>query len=252
MAKAAHMECSFTKLIPRLAKNEIHVWVVQFSHFINRIKELEQVLSSDEMERAYKFRFQEHRDQYITARGCLRLVLARYLAADPIRLRFNYNSFGKPFVAPEYNREELAFSHAHKSGLDLIAITQEKSVGIDIEQIRGDLTFEDIARHFFSPAETSSLLSLSQSMRKETFYRYWTLKEAYLKATGLGLSKPLDHFDVILPSAGSPILLITRPDPEEASKWSLQSLEINKSYAAAVAIQGRIENIHYFDFQKLA
>jgi 4'-phosphopantetheinyl transferase len=120
----------------------------------------------------------------------------------------------------------------------LYAITRGRELGIDLELIRDNLDAEQIAERFFSRREIETLRDLPADQRKHAFFLCWTRKEAYIKARGEGLSLPLDQFDVSLIPEELSALLSTRPDSNEALRWSLQDLTF-ADYAAALAVEGR-------------
>lgn len=243
------MKCLLSNHIPHLQEKDIHLWVFNSSLYTNRVKEFEKVLSNDEIERAIRFRFREHSDKFILFRGCLRFVLARYLKITPAQIRFSYSSYGKPMLVKEINQQGVSFNQSHTIGLGLIAITQNLSIGVDIERIRDDFPYEDIAHNYFSRNEVSELEKLSQPARKEAFFNFWTRKEAFLKAIGCGLSSPLDSFDVSLPTNEGLVILSTSINPKEVNNWSIQNLIIQKDYSAALAIQCHPQNIFFFEYQ---
>ena len=120
----------------------------------------------------------------------------------------------------------------------MIAIAQECKVGVDVERVRPELELESIARRFFSPNEVSELMALPTEQREMAFFNAWTRKEAYIKAQGMGLSLPLDSFDVSLTPNEPAILRATHPDARVAFDWTLLSLDIDSNYTAAVAVEG--------------
>ena len=165
---------------------------------VSRLPNLKQVLSADEHARAERFYFQKDRERFMVARGLLRTVLGRYLNQEPSQLRFCYSPYGKPALATGSGRNTLRFNVSHSHGLALYAITCGRELGVDVELIRPELPDEEIAERFFSFQEVSGLRALPPNMRLEAFFNCWTLKEAYIKARGEGLSLPLDQFDVAL------------------------------------------------------
>jgi len=121
----------------------------------------------------------------------------------------------------------------------LYAVAYRREVGIDLELIRHGLEEEQIADRFFSRREISTLRALPAALRRYAFFLCWTRKEAYIKARGEGLSLPLDQFDVSLIPGEPAALLRTRPDSDEALRWSLQELTPGPpGYAAALAVEG--------------
>jgi 4'-phosphopantetheinyl transferase len=221
-----------------LGDDEVHVWRAWLDQPASRLPTLLDTLTLDERARAARFHFQRDRARFIVARGVLRVVLGRYLEIAPNRLRFCYSPYGKPALAEEFGGDELRFNLSHSDGLALYALTRGRELGIDLERIRSDLADEQIAERFFSPREVATLRTLPPDLRVEAFFNCWTRKEAYIKAIGEGLSHPLDQFDVSLIPGGPALLLCTRPDPQEASRWSLQELPLGAGYVAALAVEG--------------
>ena len=177
--------------------------------------------------------------------GCLRDILARYLQCKPKELSFSINKYGKPVI----DGQKREFNLSHSGNYVLIAVAQERKVGIDVEKIRSNMEIENMASRFFSPIEASELMALPPEQRDLAFFNCWTRKEAYIKAQGLGLSLPLDSFDVSLSPGEPAILRATRPDAEEASRWTLFSLDVDPRYAATLAVEGQDKNLRFWDWK---
>lgn len=194
-----------------------------------------EILSADELERADRFHFEKDRSRFITARGMLRQILGKYLSQHPKGIHFEYSSYGKPGLGPDSGFGNLKFNLSHSDGLALLAITQDKNIGVDIERIRHDISIEQIAGRFFSFDEINSLDKLFEQQKNELFFQYWTRKEAFLKATGKGLSFPMEHCDVSTMSGRefSPVII-----QKEGSDWHVKDLFPGEGFAAAIAIEG--------------
>jgi 4'-phosphopantetheinyl transferase len=198
------------------------------------------MLSPDEQERAARFRFERHRDAYVASRGTLRQVLSRYLHVPAAEIRFAYGPHGKPSTTPVEGIPSppgVEFNLSHSGEVALVAVTQGRRVGVDVERMRADLASEAIARRYFSPREVTALLALPESSRLAGFFACWCRKEAYLKARGDGLTHPLNAFDVTLAPHEPPQLLATRHGEDEAHRWKLHALEVGAEYAAALAVE---------------
>jgi 4'-phosphopantetheinyl transferase len=193
------------------------------------------LLSSDELDRAARFHFERDRQCYCVARGVLRAQLGAYLQVRPQELRFHYSDKGKPRLAPPHSGRAIAFNVSHSGDFALLGFAETVEIGVDIEKIRDDFDSAAIAGRFFSAREQDQLSRLPAEERHPAFFRCWTRKEAFIKALGDGLSHPLNQFDVSLDSS-NPISLTTRPDPTEAERWWLQSVEVGEGYAAAFAV----------------
>ena len=219
--------------------------VVSTSLSTDPVKSFESILSADENQRAAKFVFPRDRNRFILSHGHVRLILARYLGCDPDQLNFSTNEYGKP----ELQGHSLEFNLSHSGDFALLAVSHHHKVGIDVERVRQDTELENLARRFFSGREYSELMAIPQDQRSAAFFRCWTLKEAYIKAQGLGLSLPLDSFDVALAPDKQPVLRATRPNPNEAPQWSLLSFEVDPEHAGAVAVKSTNPEIKYWNWK---
>ena len=222
-----------------LGCDEVHVWRATLDQTQSQIQSFLHNLAADEQARAERFYFERDRERFIVARGVLRAILGGYLNQAPECLSFCYRSHGKPALAGESGGDVIRFNVSHSHGIALYAVTRGREVGIDLEHIRSDLVVEEIAERFFSRREVAMLRALPTEAQRQAFFRCWTRKEAYIKARGEGLSLPLDQFDVSLAPGEPAALLGTRPDPSEASRWSLQELIPTPGYVAALAVEGR-------------
>ena len=222
---------------PTLRRDEVHVWRASLAQ--TEVERFQELLSTDERERADRFRFSRDRDNFIVARATLRKILGQYLRVPPAQLRFSYNSFGKPELHPSTGDSALLFNLAHAGQLALYAITSGREVGIDVECVREDVDCGEIATHFFSRREVAALRALPSEAQTQAFFNCWTRKEAYIKARGAGLSLPLDKFDVSLSPHEPAALLSTQGGAQETAHWSLRELVPGSPYVAAVAVEGR-------------
>lgn len=199
------------------------------------IAALWQLLSRDEQERAEKFRFSEHRQHYIVARGNLRRLLAERLRIAPRAVEFVENNYGKPKLAPVHGSADLDFNLSHSGALALYAFTSGRAVGVDVELIREIPDIDDLAERFFSPTEIASLKAFPVAQRSSAFLACWTRKEAFIKALGQGLTCPLDAFDVTIdPDAPARITRI-KASIERVANWTMQAFAPSPCYIAAVA-----------------
>ncbi len=212
----------------------VDIWRVQVNIPADSRKLLEATLSADETERAARFHLAADRDRFIAAHGCLRDILTRYLHCEPHQLSFSKGEYGKPTLI---SNEGIDCNLAHSGDYALIAIAQGRKVGIDVERMRTGISSFMIARQYFSKAEVAELEDLPIEQREVAFFTCWTRKEAYIKGQGLGLSLPLESFDVSLSPNEPAILRATRPNTDEAARWTLLSLDIDSHHAAAIAVE---------------
>jgi 4'-phosphopantetheinyl transferase len=230
---------------PRLGADEIHLWRVGLNQPAEVYRACFGTLTPDESERAGRFCFDRHRQQFVIARGALRSVLSQYLHRPPSQLRFVYSAFGKPEVEGEEGRGCLRFNLSHAEGVALIALIRDREVGVDVEVVREEFPGMEIAEGFFSAREVETLRSLPEEARMDAFFLYWTRKEAYIKALGEGLSHPLRQFSVSLGNGESSVLAEPEGVAPQASMWIVKGLSVGERHAAAVAFRAPVTNFRF-------
>jgi 4'-phosphopantetheinyl transferase len=233
---------------PELEPNDVHVWRVSLHTASIHAKSLFKLLTPDEVDRALRFHFQRDRDRFVIVRGVLRILLSTYIRIPSGQVRLQYSARGRPSLAPGQSDILLDFNVSHSQELALLAFRRGQAVGIDVEYVRQDIVHEQIAEHFFSAQEVASLRALPGDLRAAAFFHCWTRKEAFIKATGEGLSRPLDQFSMSLVPGEAARLLAVQGQPEEISKWFIQDVEPGPGYAAALVAQSPVEHIHHWDY----
>jgi 4'-phosphopantetheinyl transferase len=217
-----------------LEDGEIHLWHASPDMHSSDL-DLSRLLSADELARMFRFRFESDQRSFLFCRGMLRMLLASYLGTSPAELRFAYSAHGKPSLAAPFG--DLEFNLSHTAGLALFGICRGRRIGLDVEHIRKDFNVMEIAGRFFSSAEKLALAGMPETSKYDAFFHCWTRKEAFVKAQGEGLIRPLDSFDVSISPQDERVSLTTRPYTAEAWQWKLQSLNFSPKYAAAMAIE---------------
>jgi 4'-phosphopantetheinyl transferase len=203
---------------PSLEQQDVHVWRVTLDGLDD---DWNAILHPNEIARAARFVSPLHQKRYAAARGMLRILLSRYLGVEPAAICLAARPAGKPFV--ETPETDLRFNVAHSDHMALYAFARGEEVGVDIERKRPGVDMEGISGRFFSPREAETISALRGPEVLEFFYRLWTLKEAYAKGTGEGLTHLL-QVEVL-------------PDSVLPSPWRLHSLDLPGEFAAAVAVQ---------------
>lgn len=232
-----------------LEGGQVHIWCASLDLCSKDLIQLVELLAKDEQERANRFVFDRDRQHFIVARARLRLILSHYLEVEPRSLKFRYGPQGKPELAGG-NRGVLYFNLSHSHGLALVAVTQERKVGIDLEWIRPIDDMDSIARRFFSKTEYQTYSALPITQKPLGFFNCWTRKEAYIKAIGQGLACPLADFDVSLTPGKPAKLLSIKDDRQSAELWSMTALAPAAGYVGAVIVEGpapRISCWHWAD-----
>ncbi len=217
--------------------SNVHVWLANL-----RIKDHVfagplQYLSLDERMRADQYVHSKDRWDYVSSRGILRDILARYMHCRAVEVAFYYSPNGKPGMGLPGQPAAFEFNLSHSSGLLAVAVTQGVKVGVDIELVRSIPDMDLIATHSFSQWEQNELSVLPSEEKSSGFFRCWTRKEAYLKATGNGLSIPLSSFDVSLEPDNPICMHSNRFDPNEVPRWSFYTFIPVHGFIGALVIE---------------
>mgnify|MGYP001358437678 CR=1 FL=1 len=205
-----------------LGTHEVHVWCRDTAACEGQILAVAQsTLSSEERARADRFRFHDDRRDYIAAHDLLRRSLSKYAPTPPGEWAFAVEPGGRPSLrlAPERVAADadLTFSLSHAHGFVACAIARGVSVGVDVERVDRTLDFAELGRTVWSPSEVASLLASDEAARASSAIERWTLKEAYAKATGLGLSTPLSL--VAFEATDDGAIVFGGPERDDAELW---------------------------------
>jgi 4'-phosphopantetheinyl transferase len=213
---------------PELACGDVHVWQASLDVTASQQLLLGGSASPAERERAARFRLPPDGERFLARRGLLRLLISRYVGSSPESVKLRYGVNGKPELAESPRRSALRFNVSHSDGLGLFAFARERDVGIDVEALRAVPEAERIAEDFFSTRERVALRVLPTAARLESFLRRWTCKEAYLKATGEGLARPLDTVEIEIAAEATWLRV---PD---SSRWTLREISPAAGYVGAL------------------
>lgn len=244
-ATSAERSGGSTRPTPASLKDgDVHVWCADLRE---RWPEsaLYGLLSKEERTRASRFAFEEDRRRYVHAHGLLRILLGRYLGRSPASIHFMIGRHGKPCLRSE--NETMHFNLSHTRALVLCAFARDREVGVDVEWRDRELSWHDVAAYTCSKREQAILSSLVESAQVDTFYSWWTLKEAYVKAVGAGLTLPLNQIDVAGRS-GSEVATPADGDIRDPH-WAMLTLPLWSEYAGALVTEGRAAKIRCFQWR---
>ncbi|HEX4128721.1 MAG TPA: 4'-phosphopantetheinyl transferase superfamily protein [Pirellulales bacterium] len=235
-----------------LSRGEVHVWytiddpkaggVPIDEPLLERYRGL---LDDEELARHDRYRVERARRQFLIGRALVRSTLSRYATIGPRYWRFITNQYGRPAIKPGTIDVPLCFNLSHTEGLAACAVAWGREVGIDVEFCGRATGGIHLAQRFFSVAEVADLLALPAERQRDAFFDYWTLKEAYIKARGMGLAIPLGHFSFDLsPSDAVRISFDPRlSDVPENWQFFQFSPTANHRMALAVHCGGRGDTI---------
>lgn len=219
-----------------LEEGKVHIWRANLNLSSIEIKRLRKLLSSDEIDRADRFRFPLHRTRFIAARGILRQLLGSYLEVSPNSLTFEYGDRGKPLLAMPTSNNLINFNLSHSQEYAIYGFTYHQPIGVDLEYVKEMPDALQIAQRFFSENEYQLIRNTVEQKQNQVFFRLWTAKEAYLKAIGTGLAGSLTSVDIGLNQA-HPCLLSIKGERTSVTEWSLYSCIPQQDYIAAIALR---------------
>ena len=214
-----------------LGQTTLDLWLISLEHPLQV-----DVLSEDEIDRLNRYRFAKDQRKFAVARSSLRRILARYSQLDPANLCFDYGPHGKPFLR---GNDSLQFNLSHSGEYALCGVARV-AVGVDIEQLRLMDRLDGLIKRCLALSEQNALATMSIDQQSVGFLQYWTCKEAYLKATGQGISESLMAIEVDL--ANEPQLKIP------GQSWQLQIVKPREGYTAAIVMPPTITQTRFWSY----
>ena len=210
-----------------------------------RLGNLQSLLSPDEKQRAFRFRFEIDRNRFITCRGILRELLGSCLGIEPPRICFTYGPHGKPQLnlPNEGKKGVLGFNLSHSASWAVYAVAFG-NVGVDLEVIRPVPEMDALVECYFSASERNAFASFAPELRLKAFFNCWTRKEAYVKACGGGLSIPLDQFEVSLDPTSPARLIGAQGVSAHELEWDLHNLDLSADTVGALVCP-RNSRLHF-------
>lgn len=211
----------------------VEVWVFAIEEADAITDQLRGTLSDDELARTARFVDSSHQRRFISGRGRMRQILASYCGCRPAELDFQSTPAGKPFLrAP---RPLPYFNLSHSGSTAALGVCRTASLGLDIEVVRQ--VRDGLARRFFAAAEVAELEALEAEHQQHAFFRCWTRKEAFLKATGEGIARGLDTFQVSLGPNEPARVKSVDSDAEAGRAWTLLDFDPGQGMLGAIALR---------------
>ncbi len=222
-----------------LGRREAHVWCVYPDSVTDPalLDAYHDLLTPQERVQQQRFHFEKGRHEYLITRALVRTTLSRYVKVDPHVWCFESNAYGRPAIAFPQGIMPLCFNLSHTDGLIVCVVALDRECGIDVEDTgRGGMTVE-IADQFFSPTEARDLRALPVHRQRQRFFAYWTLKESYIKARGMGVSLPLEQFSFHLERSHSIQISFDPRLADDPSSWQFAQFHPTQRHVMAVALR---------------
>lgn len=232
-----------TSATAALGQGEVALWFVGLHQPDSSIETAASVLSAEEMRRADRFRFSLHRNRFILAHAASRHVLGMYSGCPASSIDFVFSPQGKPSLVNNH-KGKIEFNLSHSEDLGVVAVSSGSILGIDVEQVREMADWPQMASQFYSDAEIVAIERAPSNEKSTMFLRFWTRKEALLKAIGTGLQDDLSRFCTAADDLDqvSIVQVPELPDAENTGAFTLSSFEF-EGFVGALAACGPVSSV---------
>jgi len=216
---------------------DIDVWLVR----PDRVKDpallarYRALLTHDEATRLAAFRAEKHRHEYLLTRALVRATLSRYRPVAPAAWRFAKNEFGRPTIDPPCG---VWFNLSNCVSLVVCAVSRVREVGVDVEPLARAEEVREVQSTVFSDAELADLRALDRTKEADRLVSLWTLKEAYIKARGIGMSAPLRQITLRFGPMGAARLELAPSVGDDASPWWFHTFDVDGHRVALASAAG--------------
>jgi 4'-phosphopantetheinyl transferase len=228
-----------------LMPTEIHLWLAYYDEINDEplLSAYRELLDDAEKQQEPRFYFARDRRRYLVTRALVRTVLSRYApiqaSIHPREWIFSANVYGRPGIANAEARDScLSFNISHTHSLIVLAVTKGRALGVDVENFRARAAAIEIADRYFAPQEVADLAAVPQQQKQYRFFEYWTFKESYIKARGMGLSLPLEKFSFHYPDEQTVEIAIDPELADDPGRWHLWQLRPRPDYLMAICAEG--------------
>ena len=229
--------------------NEIHVWLAELDQPQNVVDRFLGYLNWNEKKRISKFKTETLKKKQIVSKGLLKLLIAKYLNTEPQTVEFESNEYGKPFISPAINPINLKFNISHSNRLGLYAFTTDHALGVDVEKIQELENIYDLVDLCMSDFEKRWFLKLSPGIKTDVFYKFWTVKEAFIKAVGTGFSFPLANVELKIKSKNKCELYKISDSVNSARQWRLFTFSPKLNYVASLITKASKKEIKHYNWK---
>ena len=231
------------KELPLLTPGEIHIWHISIDVTSTQFKSYKNTLSKNESTKVSFFEFDKVRDAYVVGQSALRKLLSGYLGIPPGLVKLGRRKKGKPYSMDDPG---LYFNMSNSGSLVVIAFSLDGEIGVDIEQVRPLSDLDDMISKNFTASEIR-FINAKVEERIRRFFRFWTIKESYLKAIGEGMRLPPDHLELSVEN--DRINLLSVKGVFEQGDWNFEEFSIPPDYVGTIAYSRDNTLIKHMDFK---
>ena len=216
----------------QLRKGVIDLWFGEFSADDKRNAQYRLLLDAKERQKVDRIKHERHRSRQIETLGRLREILAQYLNVEAGEIKLARQEHGKPYIAED---TDIVFNLSHSADKLIVAVGLQCQMGVDIEAIRQRDQLAALVKKCFAKEEKIYWKSLPEAEKSTEFYRFWTRKEAFVKAVGRGIALGMKH---VVISPEKPIRIVNIPEEYGlASEWQIIDLDLDAGLSGALVVR---------------
>ena len=239
--------------LPALASDNIDLWAINPAQLsIDSVSALRSLLTPDESKQLLQYKNQAAQHTYLITRSICRLILTQYVNSEPHSLSFVRDQHGKPELV--HNKHNIRFNLSHNNQVIIMVVCVNDDIGCDIEDPKRKVSIEPITRRYFSKQEHIDIAHLKGEQQQQRFFQFWTLKEAFVKATGRGISLGLDTFQFQLTTGEYDKISPTFNEHYPLNKknqWQCYQAPFQEQLLAICRASKRQQNINYLNAASL-
>jgi 4'-phosphopantetheinyl transferase len=237
-----------------LRADKIELWLAFCDEIADQslLADYRRLLVEEERQKEVRFHFARDRHRYLVTRALVRTVLSRYAAVAPQDWRFVEDAYGRPqIVNADPAARRISFNISHTRGLVVLGVTCERALGVDTEDVHARDAELGIADHYFAADEVAQLRATPPELQQTRFFEYWTLKESYIKARGMGLSLPLAQFGFDLSQPRGVRIGFHPPLDDDPARWAFSLWRARSDHYVAICAQRVGRDAPHLSFTKI-
>jgi 4'-phosphopantetheinyl transferase len=218
----------------------IHLWWLDMEQITDPalLSEYRALLTDHERARELRFYFPEGRKQYMLTRALVRTTLSRFAPVAPGDWSFADTEYGRPEITnPHPAVRGLVFNVSHTKDCIVLAVTRDRALGVDVESLQKSRSGLDLATRVFTPREVAVMRALPDTRHPEHFLELWTLKEAYIKARGMGLSLAPERFGFELASDSTLSIYLAADLNDDPARWWFKQWRLTNDHILALCCE---------------
>ena len=237
-----------------LHPDRIELWLAFCDEIADEglLADYRRLLVEEERQKEARFHFARDRRRYLITRALVRTVLSQYAAVAPQDWRFVEDAYGRPQIVNEDSAaRRISFNISHTRTMVVLGVTTGRALGVDTEDVHARDAGLEIAEHYFAAEEVRQLQATSPESQQTRFFEYWTFKESYIKARGLGLSLPLAQFAFDLSQPRGVRIGFHSPLLDDPERWMFWLWRARADHYVAICAERAGDDAPQLSFTKI-